>query len=43
MIHMDNKQVCTWYIGCFETNTIVLETNPIVYGTIFQPYLGNLV
>ena len=36
MIHMDNKQVCAWYIGG-------LETNPIVYGTIFKPYLGNLV
>lgn len=43
MIHMDNKQVCTWYIGCLETNPIVLETNPIVYGTIFQQYLGYLV
>ena len=36
MIHLDNKQVCTWYIGRFETN-------PIVYGTIFQQYLGYLV
>ena len=36
MIHLDNKLLCTWDIGYFETN-------PTVYGTIFQQYLGYLV
>lgn len=36
MIHLDNKLLCTWDIGYFETN-------PILSGTIFQQYLGYLV